>query len=153
MYKELIALGKALSDAGPPDDVGPPPEVELAYYEAMDAVKQVARDAYEEHKKEWKEGVHKGLYNRYIVEKRSTQNIDPNAIYFVLRLDRFGDDEAWTKNCRGAARVLAAFMPTHLKEMGKDLEALINKIERDECPDCPAAGCGGARPCEDPKPE
>ncbi len=42
--RALVRLGNALLDAGPPDDIGPPPEVTEEYYAASDAVHVLARE-------------------------------------------------------------------------------------------------------------
>lgn len=48
----------------------------------------------------------RGLHARYKVEKLYGED-DPNADYFVLRLDKAGDDQVWTAACRAAIRTVA----------------------------------------------
>lgn len=72
-----------------------------------------------------------GLHVRYKVEKCYGEN-DPRAVYFVLRLDRYGDDPKWTAACRVAARSLAMEIESHLPGLSRDLYALAEILERDK---------------------
>ncbi len=72
-----------------------------------------------------------GLHRRYNVTKADGSPVDPRAIYFVLRLDQYGDDQEHTKACRQAARVYAHNAPMNLAKMSIELKALVNQIEFD----------------------
>lgn len=61
-----------------------------------------------------------GLHSRYIVTKREGET-DPNAQYFVLRLDKGGTDEAHVKACRVAILGYAAAIAHHLPELAADI--------------------------------
>ena len=61
-----------------------------------------------------------GLYNRYLVEKREGQT-DPNAEYFVLRLDDGGSDPAHIAACRKAVMTYANEIEPHLPQLAADL--------------------------------
>jgi hypothetical protein len=63
-----------------------------------------------------------GLYNRYRVEKRDGQT-DPNAEYFVLRLDDGGSDPAHIAACRKAVMTYADEIEQHLPQLAADLRA------------------------------
>lgn len=66
-----------------------------------------------------------GLHQRYRVLKLHGTT-DPNAVYFVLRLDPEGDDKFHVKACRIAALAYAnAVKDSRLHFVGEDLRALI----------------------------
>lgn len=44
----------------------------------------------------------KGLHQRYVIAKADGTPVDPNAVYFVLRIDKNGDDPAHLEACRDA---------------------------------------------------
>lgn len=73
----------------------------------------------------------RGLHGRYNVRK-IYGDTDPNAIYFVLRLDPQGDDPIWTSACRTAARQLAQKLreENHLTEVADDLYRLCEHLEK-----------------------
>ncbi len=73
-----------------------------------------------------------GLHKRYFVEKVNGKN-DPQAVYFVLRLDRHGDDPLWTESCRNAAFHLAQALYSrgHMIELAADLEALVAECSKE----------------------
>lgn len=78
-----------------------------------------------------------GLHQRYVVAKASGEPIDPKAVYFVLRLDTDGDDEAHTEACREAARAYCTSVfrlrkPNNLRQLAKELWKLVNEIESRE---------------------
>lgn len=73
-----------------------------------------------------------GLYNRYIVSKSDGTPVDPRAIYFVLRLDEYGDDKGHIEACRRAAHEWCASAPLHLSKVAEDLKALLWHIEQEE---------------------
>ncbi len=57
-----------------------------------------------------------GLHQRYAVAKTDGNPIDPRAVYFVLRLDGFGDDESHI----AASRVAALAYCDAIEKMGVD---------------------------------
>jgi hypothetical protein len=64
----------------------------------------------------------KGLHRRYDVKPLDGEN-DPNAVYFVLRLDHQGSDRKHTQACRLAALEFAR--QTANKELADDLRSLV----------------------------
>lgn len=69
-----------------------------------------------------KSGNPKGLHKRYRVEKLDGPT-DPDAEYFVLRLDDGGSDPKHIAACRKALLVYADEIETHLPELASDLRA------------------------------
>lgn len=74
-----------------------------------------------------------GLHQRYRVEKLEGE-ADPNAAYFVMRLDNHGDDQVWLRHCREAAKTLAHNLiddpdAAHLHQMAIELLAFIGQME------------------------
>lgn len=66
-----------------------------------------------------------GLHQRYRVS-RIEGPTDPRAVYFVLRLDRFGRDPVHVEACRAAARAYAqAVKGSALEQVGQDLRQLV----------------------------
>jgi hypothetical protein len=72
----------------------------------------------------------KGLHQRYYIRKfvevegsryPGTLEVDPNAEYFVLRLDTGGSDPEHIKACRIAVHAYADAIEHHLPELAKDL--------------------------------
>lgn len=62
----------------------------------------------------------KGLRKRYRVEKVDGTT-DPNAEYFVLRLDNGGSDPKHITACRKALMVYADEIEAHLPDLAQDL--------------------------------
>lgn len=80
-----------------------------------------------------------GLHRRYIVTKADGTPCDPDAFYFVLRLDSGGDDKQHIKACRAAARAywtaIRESRLSHLSILGAELQILVEGMEmvdRDE---------------------
>lgn len=81
-----------------------------------------------------------GLHKRYEVKKLVGET-DPNAVYFVLRLDNGGDDPAHVEACREAAFEYCEHILSrsdhdrsdcdHLSQMARELAELCNKFERE----------------------
>lgn len=69
-----------------------------------------------------------GLHKRYYVMK-ALGKTDVKAVYFVLRLDKRGKDKEWSEACRKAARHLITLLPERSKQIGLELESLLNNIE------------------------
>lgn len=57
----------------------------------------------------------------YIIHKRDGSPVDPDAEYFVLRLDFNGDDLRHVEACRLAIRAYAMNISDHLPLLAKDL--------------------------------
>ena len=75
-----------------------------------------------------------GLHRRYNVTKANGEPCDPNAVYFVLRLDDNGDDDTHLIACREAARAYCRVIhklpaSCHLRPVADDLWTLVNEIE------------------------
>jgi hypothetical protein len=70
-----------------------------------------------------------GLHQRYRVTKMDGE-YDPNAVYFVLRLDGQGDDPTWIKACRVAALRLAHELDVlkHMPHLADDLRSLVERL-------------------------
>jgi len=62
-----------------------------------------------------------GLHNRYIVKKVSGEPIDDKAEYFILRLDKYGDDPKHIAACRKAILTYAEEIKDHLPKLSADL--------------------------------
>lgn len=56
---------------------------------------------------------------------------DPNAVYFVLRLDKSFKDRVWTEWCRAAVRGLAGLcmLKRHHEQLGQDLIRYVTELE------------------------
>lgn len=74
----------------------------------------------------------KGLQVKYIIQKVNGHPTDPNAYYFVLRVDSNGEP-CHVRACRKALRTYAENISTVLPEFAKDLnnqlDALVQKDE------------------------
>jgi hypothetical protein len=73
-----------------------------------------------------------GLHQRYNVTKADGSPTDPNAVYFVLRLDSGGSDPKHIAACRQAARVYARHALYHLPQVARGLWALVGDMERQD---------------------
>ncbi len=62
-----------------------------------------------------------GLHMRYIVTKANGDPVDPDAFYFVLRIDSGGDDRRHLKACHEAALVYCDHIEEFLPDLAKDL--------------------------------
>lgn len=84
-----------------------------------------------------------GLHGRYWIRKWDGRFCDPDAIYFVLRLDKGGSDPAHLEAGRFAARMYSLFLEllgdkaAHLQQLAKELAELCDKISYDERTDFP----------------
>jgi hypothetical protein len=63
----------------------------------------------------------KGLYGKYIIQKANGKPIDPEAEFFVLRLDPLGEMNH-VKACRKAVQVYANEIEPFIPELAKDLK-------------------------------
>lgn len=72
----------------------------------------------------------RGLYDRYEVKKADGTK-SPEAVYFVLRLDKKGDDPTWAEVCRAAVRRLCKRLKRkkHLLTLATELKQLVKRIE------------------------
>ena len=71
-----------------------------------------------------------GLHQRYCVLKADGSEVDPGALYFVLRLDDGGSDAAHVAACQAAARayatnILGNSMAGHLHKAAGELRNLV----------------------------
>ncbi len=66
--------------------------------------------------------MNQGLYNKYFVTKRSGKPVDPEAVYFVLRLDT---DPVARKAARTYAEEIRATKPT----LADELEEILGAVE------------------------
>lgn len=74
-----------------------------------------------------------GFHQRYIVSRSDGTPTDPNAVYFVGRLDNGGKDPVHLEACRQAARMYVTVIgqlsgSEHLHQMAKELDRLIDKL-------------------------
>lgn len=65
-----------------------------------------------------------GLHRRYVVEKVEGET-DPNAIYFVLRLDSLGSDKGHVLACQESALLYASLIRETHPLLAADLEKLV----------------------------
>jgi hypothetical protein len=74
-----------------------------------------------------------GLHRRYIIQKADGEPVDPRAVYFVLRLDGFGDDPAHIQACRAAAKTyveeIERLRVPWLQRMSQELKRLVEAFE------------------------
>lgn len=68
-----------------------------------------------------------GLHQRYNVTKASGEPVDPNAFYFVLRLDSGGDDQKHIHACRAAAWRYAKEIKDHIPGLSRDIEGRLRE--------------------------
>ncbi len=71
-----------------------------------------------------------GLHARYQIRKADGSECDPRAVYFVLRLDGFGNDKGHIFACRQAARVYAKHAPEWMRQVSEELEQLLNHFDQ-----------------------
>lgn len=69
-----------------------------------------------------------GLNQRYIITKADGSPCDPRAVYFVLRLDSYGDDPEHIEACRAAAKTYYERCPGHLEKMSFELFQLVRRL-------------------------
>lgn len=78
-----------------------------------------------------------GLNGRYIITKADGSPTDPRAVYFVLRLDSFGDP-AHVHACREAAEMYACAAEDSLspivERIGEELYELVAKLKKEPTP-------------------
>lgn len=82
-----------------------------------------------------------GLHGRYWIRKADGSLCDPDAIYFVLRLDDGGSDPVHIRAGRFAARMYAMYISVvaaeHLHLLAKELSDLCDRLGHDEQVDFP----------------
>ncbi len=76
-----------------------------------------------------------GVRMKYIIEKADGSDVDPNACYFILRLDA---DEQHGEACRKAMRVYADECGN--QALADDINACLDWLD-----DPPKCTCGGGR--------
>ena len=62
-----------------------------------------------------------GLYNRYVVTKANGNPVDPNAKYFVLRVDKGGKCKEHVSACREALCTFAHYIRPHNEALCNDI--------------------------------
>lgn len=67
-----------------------------------------------------------GLHQRYRVSKADGTPCDPQAMYFVLRIDPHGDDHGHVVACQRAARTYCENAPPHMRQVAADLTMLLD---------------------------
>ena len=73
-----------------------------------------------------------GLHRKYHIQKTNGQPLDPNSIYFVLRLDGNNPHAA---ACRAAALVYCDRIEEHIPQLAGDLRAEVRRQARETLPD------------------
>ena len=72
-----------------------------------------------------------GLHQRYIVEKVSGEPVDEDAEYFILRLDKNGDDINHINACRKAILTYANEIEKYIPKLASDLKGRYSeKLEK-----------------------
>lgn len=69
-----------------------------------------------------------GLIQKYIVKKIDGSDIDPNALYFVLRYDNKQKDMRFGMACRQAMVTCSDFLEDHLPNLSKDILKAVNNV-------------------------
>lgn len=62
-----------------------------------------------------------GFHQRFRIERLDGRPVDPNAEYFVLRLDAGGRDTKHINACRAAIGIYADLIASHIPGLAKDL--------------------------------
>lgn len=70
----------------------------------------------------------KGFHRRYNITKADGTPCDPRAVYLVLRLDNYGDDKEHIEACRLAAKKYVQEAPPHMRQMAKELAAMLDRF-------------------------
>lgn len=79
-----------------------------------------------------------GLHQRYIVTKADGSPVDPNAIYFVMRLDSGGKDPTHIEAGRDAACEWADRIQSmgkkseHLHQTAREIRSMVEKMWFDD---------------------
>jgi hypothetical protein len=74
-----------------------------------------------------------GLHKKYVVSKANGSPSDPDAIYFVLRLDPGCKDDLHVRASRAAARTYAAIVgngSSHLNQLGLELFSAVRVLQQ-----------------------
>ena len=77
-----------------------------------------------------KNGQPLGLYQRYVVSKKHEEEdgkTDPEAVYFILRLDAKGKDPKHARACQRAALTYAEGMRGHIPQLADELVRLVSR--------------------------
>lgn len=67
----------------------------------------------------------RGLFRKYVIEKASGEPVDPNAVYFTLRLDT-------DPHARAAVRAYAESVRRENSELARDLMDLLEKLAEEQ---------------------
>ncbi|WOO40391.1 hypothetical protein [Rubellicoccus peritrichatus] len=63
-----------------------------------------------------------GLHQKYVVTKADGSSVDPDAEYFVLRLDYKGGDVSHVRACRAALSMYAKAIQERIPDLANDLK-------------------------------
>ena len=64
----------------------------------------------------------RGLYGKYEIKKKNGEPVDPNAVYFTLRIDT-------DPHARVAIRAYMASCQDENPDLARDLNAMLEKLE------------------------
>ena len=70
-----------------------------------------------------------GLKLKYVMTKADGRPVDPNGMYFVLKLN--SDDPAHAHACQEAVLVYANLIEEHIPELARDLRTSVKQLRRD----------------------
>lgn len=75
------------------------------------------------------------LEKKYIITKADGSEVDPEAVYIVLRVDKKAVDQAHARASREAVKAYSRYIlrssTSRLHQLGIDLFSLIRKIEQE----------------------
>lgn len=75
-----------------------------------------------------------GLKHKYNIQHADGTSVDPDGVYFVLRLDYHpGCDKAHIKACKNAAIAYAEYIRPHLPQLAADLLGLAMDLSGPAC--------------------
>lgn len=80
-----------------------------------------------------------GIRMKYIIHKADGSPCNPNACYFVLRLDSEGDPD-FVEACRLAMSVFADQIDPSIPALASDIRACLTELDRPPC-GCREAAC------------
>ncbi len=81
-----------------------------------------------------------GIHMKFLLHKSDGSPCNPEACYFVLRLDNEGKDPEFAKASRRAAREFADAISLTLPALAEDIDACVSELERPPC-GCREAAC------------
>ena len=72
-----------------------------------------------------------GLYNKYVISRVDKKDINPDNVYFVLKLEGEGD-AVHMEACRKAVLVYAKEIESHLPQLAADLRERYGNDQKQE---------------------